>query len=94
VVNQEDVPWCLPCGDSHSEYEYPRRHNSANNEDPNNCEHMNYIDTLDLIYTISSQEYYNVTLEQLEQRKQEAARKARLEILNQMDKESLGREST
>jgi hypothetical protein len=41
-----------------------------------------------LVYTISSQEYYNVTLEQLEKSKQEAARKARLEVLNLMDEES------
>jgi hypothetical protein len=47
VINQEDGPWCLPCGDSHWEYECPRLHNNGNNEDPNNCEYMNFIDTLD-----------------------------------------------
>jgi hypothetical protein len=66
MVNQEVVSWCLPCGDSCWEYECPRLHNNDNNKDPNNCEHMNYIETLDPIYTISSQEFYNVTMEQLE----------------------------
>jgi hypothetical protein len=49
---------------------------------------MNFLDTLDPIYTISSKEYFNVTKEQLEQSKKEAARKARMEILSQMDEES------
>jgi hypothetical protein len=48
---------------------------------------MNFINTLDHIYTISSQEYYNVSLEQLEQSRCEPTRKSRLEILNQMDEE-------
>jgi hypothetical protein len=55
VINQEGGPWCLPCGDSHWEYECPRlHHNNGSDEDPNSCEHMNYINTLDPIYTIYS----------------------------------------
>jgi len=49
---------------------------------------MNYIEKMDPIYTISSQEFYNFTLEQLEQSKQEVARMDVLEILNEMDEES------
>jgi hypothetical protein len=49
---------------------------------------MHYIEKLDPIYTISSQEFYNFTLEQPEQSKQEVARMDVLEILNEMDEES------
>jgi hypothetical protein len=49
---------------------------------------MNFLDTMDPIYTISSQEYFNITMEQLEQDKQEVIRQARMEMLNQMDEES------
>jgi hypothetical protein len=49
---------------------------------------MNFLDRIDPIYTISSQQYLNVTIEQLEQAKKEAARKANMEMLNQMDEES------
>jgi hypothetical protein len=51
-------------------------------------DHMNFLDTLDSIFTMSSQEYFNVTQEQLEEGKKEAARRARMEILSQMDEES------
>jgi hypothetical protein len=49
---------------------------------------MKFIDTLDPIYIISSQEYYNVTLEQLDIGKNEIARKSRLEVLILMDEVS------
>lgn len=63
MINQEIIPWCLPCGDSHWEYECSRLHNKDNNNnDPNNCERMNYIERLDPTYTISSQRFYNITL--------------------------------
>jgi hypothetical protein len=47
-------------------------------------DYMNFLDTLDPIYTISFEEYFNVTKEQLEQSKKEAARKARMEILSHL----------
>jgi hypothetical protein len=60
VINQEDGPWYFLYGDSHWEYECNRHHNNnGSDENPNNYEHVNYINTLDLVYTISSQEYYN-----------------------------------
>ena len=76
------------CSNSHWEYECPRLQDNDNNEDLNNCECMNYIEKMDPIYAISLQEFYNFTLEQLEQSKQEVARMDVLEILNEMDEES------
>jgi len=69
----------LPCGDAHWEHECPKLHD-GNNEDS-----MNFLDTMDPTCTISSQDYFNMTMEHLEQDKQEVARKARVEMLNQMD---------
>ena len=48
---------------------------------------MSFLDALDSIFTTSSQEYFNVTQEQLEEVKKEVARRARMEILSQMDEE-------
>jgi hypothetical protein len=78
VIDQEETPWCFPCGDAHWEHECPR----------NNDGGPDYMNFLDSIFTISSQEYFNVTQEQLEEGKKEAARRARMEILSQMDEES------
>jgi hypothetical protein len=46
-----------------------------NNPSDEGPDYMNFLDTLEPIYTISSEEYFNVTQEQLEQSKKEAARK-------------------
>jgi hypothetical protein len=48
---------------------------------------MNFLDTLDSIFTMSSQEPFNITQEQLEEGKKEGARRARMEILSQIDEE-------
>lgn len=83
VIDPEEDPWCLPCGDTHWEHEFPR--NIPSDVGPN---YTNFLDTLDLIYTISSEEYFNVTQEKLEQSKKEDARNDRMEILRQMDEET------
>jgi hypothetical protein len=70
VIEPEEAPWCLPCGDAHWEHECPR--NNPSNEGPN---YMNFLDTLEPIYTLSSEEYFNVTQEQLEESKKEAVGK-------------------
>jgi hypothetical protein len=49
---------------------------------------MNGFDTIKYTFSISPQEYLNITPEQVEEGKREAARRARMEIVNKMDKES------
>jgi hypothetical protein len=51
-------------------------------------DYMNFLDTLEPIYTIYYKEYFNVTQEQLEQSNKEVTRKSKMEILSQMDVES------
>jgi hypothetical protein len=43
VISQEETPWCLPCGDSHWEHEFPR-----SNGEP---DHMNVFDTINSIFS-------------------------------------------
>jgi hypothetical protein len=83
VIDPEEDPWCLPCGDTHWEHEFPR-----NSFGDGGLDYMKFLDTLYPIYTISFEEYFNVTQEQLEKRKKEVVGKARIDIFIQMDEES------
>jgi hypothetical protein len=58
-INPKKAPWCFPCGDSHWEHACPS--NSYGDGSNEISDYMNFLDTLDPIYTISSEEYFNVT---------------------------------
>jgi hypothetical protein len=49
---------------------------------------MNSFDTINHIFTVSPQVCLNITPEQLEEGKREATRRARMEIINNLDEES------
>jgi hypothetical protein len=80
VIDQEETPWCLPCGDSYWEHKCPR-----NNGGPF---HINFLDTINSIFVMSHQECLNITLEQLKEGKKEVVKRARMEIIIKMDNES------
>jgi hypothetical protein len=72
----DENPWCLQCRDSHWEHECPL----------NNGEH----DQVNIInHTIEGPQCcLNVTLEEHQEGIKEAARKARMEVINNLDQES------
>jgi hypothetical protein len=72
----EENPWCLQCRDSHWEHECPL----------NNGEHeqVNIID-----HTIEGPQcFLNATLEEHQEGIKEAAKKASMEVINNIDQES------
>jgi hypothetical protein len=79
MVNMEGSLWCLPCEEPHWEHECLRQREE---EDPGSADQLNFIDTT---YTLEDDEYIDITKELLEEVRKRAARRARLEILNQMD---------
>jgi hypothetical protein len=72
----DENPWCLQCRESHWEHECPL----------NNGEH----DQVNIInHTIEGPQYcLNITLEEHQEGIKEATRKARMEVINNLDQES------
>jgi hypothetical protein len=71
----DETPWCFQCRDAHWEHECP-----MNNGDPDQVNIMNYV------FTEEPQVCLNITLEQHEEGIKEASRRARMEVINNLDK--------
>ena len=66
--------------DSYWEYECPR-----NNREPSQ---LNPFDGINHIFTVSPRVFLNITSEHLEESKREATRRARMEVINNLDEDS------
>ena len=75
----EGSPWCLPCQEPHSKDECPRLREE---EYPCPMDKLNFID---IVVTLQDDEHIDITEEILEEIRKRAVRRARLEVLNQMD---------
>jgi hypothetical protein len=90
MVNQEEIPWCLSCDESHHEWSCPRNSVTGDGEGPSGFEILNFVEDRDFICTLQ-QKSHTVTDEQMRQIKKmsiDVARIARMNMLNFMDENS------
>jgi hypothetical protein len=72
-------PWCLQCSEAHWEHECP--YNNGGHEQVNNVGHV----------IEGPQIFLNITPEEHREGIKEAIRKARMEVINNLDQESKGK---
>jgi len=90
AIEIEEVPWCLPCDTLHQEWECPQNQGMENDEGVVGPEILNVVEDLDHICAIQPQTNLTISdqMRQTKEKSVDAARVARMNMLNAMDEEA------